>query len=66
MGDLEYKKNTKLKAEEQVITADPDITKIPNQNLDFIIMGCDGIWERKSNEEMIQWVTKRIGSNDKR
>ncbi len=23
-------------------------------------MGCDGIWEVKSNEEMVQWVQKRL------
>ena len=23
-------------------------------------MGCDGIWEKKSNEEMVEWVYKQI------
>ena len=32
-----------------MITANPDIIKIENKNVDFIIMGCDGIWEVKSN-----------------
>jgi serine/threonine protein phosphatase PrpC len=27
-------------------------------DLDFILMGCDGVWERKSNEEMVEWVYK--------
>lgn len=43
MGDLEYK-NTKLKPEEQMITVVPDITKVKTEAIDFIIMGCDGIW----------------------
>jgi serine/threonine protein phosphatase PrpC len=43
LGDLEYKKGN-LKPEEQMITANPDITKVKNENIDFIIMGCDGIW----------------------
>ena len=25
-------------------------------------MGCDGIWEQKSNEDMVKWVTKRLDS----
>jgi hypothetical protein len=29
-GDLEYKQNTKLPQEEQMITANPDIAKIKN------------------------------------
>ena len=23
-------------------------------------MGCDGIWEKKSNEEMVEWIYKEI------
>ena len=26
----------------------------------FIIMGCDGIWERKSNEVMVEWISSRL------
>ena len=33
-----------------MITADPDIEKIKNEDIEFIIMGCDGIWEVKSNK----------------
>lgn len=43
MGDLEYKKGG-MRPEEQMITANPDIKVIENKGLDFIIMGCDGIW----------------------
>ena len=30
IGDFEYKSNKKLPAEEQIITANPEITKIKN------------------------------------
>ena len=43
-----------------MITANPDITKIKNENVDFIIMGCDGIWQVKTNSEMVEWIKKRI------
>ena len=23
-------------------------------------MGCDGIWERKSNEVMVEWISSRL------
>jgi len=26
------------------------------KGIDFILMGCDGIWEKKSNEEAVAWV----------
>lgn len=56
--------NNKIPPEEQIITADPDIRKIENKNIDFIIMGCDGIWEVKDNDQMVKWISKRL--NDKK
>ena len=43
-----------------MITAKPDIKKIKNENIDFIIMGCDGIWQIKTNQEMVDWVKARL------
>ena len=43
-----------------MITANPDIIKIKNENVDYIIMGCDGIWQVKSNSEMLEWINKKI------
>lgn len=43
------------------ITANPDTYEYPlTSDCDFIIMGCDGVWETKSNEEMVEWVYKRL------
>lgn len=30
-------------------------------DIDFIIMGCDGVWEQKTNEEMVKWVYDKLG-----
>lgn len=43
-----------------MITANPDIMKIKNQNIDFIIMGCDGIWQVKSNVQMVNYIKKKF------
>ena len=52
LGDLKYKGRTHLTPEEQAITANPDTYSFDLTNeVDFILMGCDGIWEKKSNEE---------------
>ena len=50
LGDMKYKQNKNLKAEEHPITALPDVL-IQNLSPDdqFLIIGCDGIWETKSN-----------------
>ena len=46
LGDLEYKKDKKLPVEKQMIIAVPDIKsrKLAEKD-EFIIIGCDGIWE---------------------
>ena len=59
-GDLEFKNNKNLSLSEQMITSNPDITKIPRKGLHFIIMGCDGIWESKSSEQMVEWIRTRL------
>lgn len=54
LGDLKYKNRTHLTPEEQSITANPDTYEFPLDNdIDFILMGCDGIWEKNSNEEAV-------------
>lgn len=67
LGDLKYKQKKQLKPEEHPVTANPDTY---NYDLtpedDFIIMGCDGIWEKWSNDEMVEWVYERFNKLDKK
>lgn len=63
IGDLEYKKNPKLKPEEQLISAMPDVKVIPMEGEDtFILMGCDGVWEILSDEEICKIVKDKFSS----
>ena len=60
LGDLEYKKNLNLKPEEQMISAEPDIVvKEITPEFDYLLMGCDGIWETKSEEEIAKLVFEK-------
>ena len=65
-GDLEYKNNNKLKPEEQMITANPDIIE---ENLtddcEFIIIGCDGIWDCLTNQDACDYVKKKFEETNK-
>ena len=61
LGDLKYKQRTHLTPEEQAITANPDTYEFELENdIDFILMGCDGIWEKKSNEQAVEWVYENL------
>ena len=61
IGDLKYKNREHLTAEEQAITANPDTYEFDlTPDIDFIIMGCDGIWEKKSNEEMVEYIYEKL------
>ena len=65
-GDLEYKQNKNLKPEEQMITANPDIKKEDyEKDIDFVIIGCDGIWDCLKNQEACDFVTKRLKDDPK-
>ena len=66
LGDLKYKHREHLTPEEQAITANPDTYQFELTNdIDFILMGCDGIWEKQSNEEAVAWVYKQIDGQKK-
>ena len=65
LGDLDYKQNKKLKPEEQMITSNPDI-KIEDfsNDVDFIIIGCDGIWDCLTNQEACDIVKEKLNVNN--
>jgi len=53
LGDLEYKKNASIPQKDQLISAYPDIEKREIRKDDkFVVMGCDGIWEILTMEEI--------------
>ena len=60
LGDLEYKKNKKISAQEQIITAYPDVIeeKMSSDN-EFIIIGCDGIWDCIQDQEVCDIIIEK-------
>lgn len=65
IGDLEYKKNTQLKPEEQIISAFPDVKVQPLQkNISFMLIGCDGIWETLTAVEIGKVAENRLQKPD--
>ncbi|XP_061504830.1 protein phosphatase 1G [Anopheles gambiae] len=61
IGDHGYKMNKSLPAEEQMISALPDIEKITvGPEDDFMVLACDGIWNFMTSEQVVQFVQERI------
>ena len=61
LGDLEYKVPKNFHPKEYIITAFPEVTSTKiTKDLDFIFMGCDGIWDCKTDQEAIDFASKRL------
>jgi protein phosphatase 1G len=61
IGDHFYKENSGLSLEEQMITALPDVRSRSLQSDDeFIVLACDGIWNTKSSQEVVDFVGRRL------
>lgn len=61
LGDFVFKKNESKRAEEQIVTACPDVDiKDLTSDHEFILLACDGIWDVLTNEEVLEFVRNRI------
>eukprot|EP00429_Kryptoperidinium_foliaceum_P026150 CAMPEP_0176136112 /NCGR_PEP_ID=MMETSP0120_2-20121206/69067_1 /TAXON_ID=160619 /ORGANISM="Kryptoperidinium foliaceum, Strain CCMP 1326" /LENGTH=557 /DNA_ID=CAMNT_0017471867 /DNA_START=176 /DNA_END=1849 /DNA_ORIENTATION=- len=61
IGDLKYKQGPGIPPSAQIITAEPDIVQVYVEPDDeFIILGCDGIWDCLTNENAVKYVRERI------
>lgn len=57
LGDFDYKTNEQLKAQDQIISAFPDVLELPlTEKTEFIITACDGIWDCLNNEEAVKRI----------
>ncbi|XP_017779249.1 PREDICTED: probable protein phosphatase 2C T23F11.1 [Nicrophorus vespilloides] len=63
LGDFTFKRNEKKKPEDQIVTAFPDVEvhKI-NENWEFIVLACDGIWDVMKNEEVVAFVRENLAA----
>ena len=55
LGDFNFKKQKHRAYDEQLIICRPDITEIERskEEDEFIILGCDGIWERYAKDSQL-------------
>lgn len=61
IGDLKYKREKLIKPQDQPITAFPEVRKRElTKNCDFLVMACDGIWEAKSSQEVVDYIYNKL------
>lgn len=79
LGDFEFKQNYSLNAENQIVTADPDIIthKIDGEE-EFVVLACDGessigvllsvdslgIWDCLSSQQVIDFTRRAVANGD--
>ncbi|XP_022049238.1 protein phosphatase 1G isoform X1 [Acanthochromis polyacanthus] len=61
IGDHFYKRNKSLPPEEQMISAMPDVKVLTlNEDHDFMVIACDGIWNVLSSQEVVDFISERM------
>ncbi|KAF1839206.1 PP2C-domain-containing protein [Decorospora gaudefroyi] len=61
IGDFEFKKSADLPPEQQIVTAFPDVEIHQiNQDDEFLIVACDGIWDCQSSQAVVEFVRRGI------
>ncbi|GAA5863565.1 hypothetical protein JCM8547_007286 [Rhodosporidiobolus lusitaniae] len=61
LGDFEFKQGQNLAAEQQIVTADPDITvHTATPEDEFVVIACDGIWDVLTSQQVIDYVRLSI------
>lgn len=60
-GDFAFKSRAELPQEQQMITVKPDVVvRDLDPDLQFVVLACDGIWDVLSNQEVADFIIKRI------
>jgi serine/threonine protein phosphatase PrpC len=65
-GDFRYKDNNNLPATKQAVCVDPEIRRVfiersKNKNqYQFIVLGCDGLWDKMSNAEVCGFICNKF------
>ena len=65
IGDFEFKQNSDLGPEAQIVTAVPDIIEHEcTGEEEFLVLACDGIWDCLSSQQVIDITRRAIANGD--
>jgi len=61
IGDMEFKQSSNLPAEQQMVTALPDVQSLRlSAGDEFLILACDGIWDVMTSQQAVDFVRQRL------
>jgi len=69
LGDFEYKNNSNRRPDQQLVSPEPEVTSFirstkPDEQIAFIVLACDGIWDVITNEELATYILGRMHVTD--
>ena len=74
LGDFEYKNNSSRGPNQQLVSPEPEISHYPrnlitdsikqDEQIAFIVLACDGIWDVVTNEELAAYILGRMRVTD--
>ncbi|EZF29893.1 phosphatase 2C homolog 3, partial [Trichophyton mentagrophytes] len=63
LGDFEFKRAADLSPEQQIVTANPDVTTHEvTEDDEFLVIACDGIWDCQSSQAVVEFVRRGIAA----
>jgi len=66
-GDFGFKERTSLTADEQMVVARPEITIVKLvEDVDFLLLATDGIWDRLSNQQAVDLARSAVAEQARR
>ncbi|CAF4122687.1 unnamed protein product [Rotaria socialis] len=74
LGDFEYKNNSNRRPDQQLVSPEPEVTchsrtltidsNKQEEQIAFIVLACDGIWDVMTNEELAAYILGRMHVTD--
>ncbi len=62
-GDFQFKADHSLSKIDQLVTVVPDVFTVDiDNNIDFMVLASDGIWDVMSNQQVVDFVEERLHS----
>jgi len=63
LGDFRHKQLRNVPPDRQIVTANPEVRECAlGLETQLLVLGCDGIWERNENQELVERLHCRLGA----